>query len=260
MEKDIIVIKIGGRAASQKDALKALIAEMAEYKSTYSFVFIHGGGAEVSRISKLFGYEPVFKDGIRMTSPEEMDVVEMVLAGKVNKELVRLFHTCCMDAVGVCGSDGAFFPGRSLFGSDSNANRTGTITSVNTRLLFLLLEAGYLPVIASSSMDEAGSALNINADEAGFRIASAIPAKTLVFLSDIPGILKDGRVIPVLTQSDASKEIADGIISGGMIPKVRSSLEALKNGVREIIIGEYGAAGDLRHLLVGSKGSRIVLS
>jgi acetylglutamate kinase len=253
----IIAVKIGGKAASQEEAMRALVRETVSRSGRERFVLVHGGGAEVSRITRVFGLEPVFVNGKRMTSPAEMEIVEMVLAGKMNKSIVRLFQSMGVRAAGLCGSDGAVFTGESLEGTKPDATRTGAITGVDTALLRLLLDGGYLPVIASTSMDAAGGALNINADEAAFRIASALPAAALVFLSDIPGILKDGEVLRSLTAEDARREIENGTISGGMIPKVESSLEALSEGVDRIIIGEYRKPGDLEALLSGAEGTSI---
>lgn len=255
MKKSRIVVKIGGRAASAEASLRDLVREMAELRDRYDFLLVHGGGAEVSRVTKIFGLEPVFRDGIRMTSDAEMEIVDMVLSGRMNKSLVRMFETRGMKAVGLSGSDGGFFTGVSI--DPAAGSRTGRIARVDPAAALLLLDAGYLPVIASTSMDAAGGALNINADEAALEIARALRADGLVFLSDIPGILKDGRVVPGLDGEAAEREIRDGIISGGMIPKVRSSLEALQGGVRAVVIGEFTTRGDLALLLEKKKGTTI---
>ena len=265
MAKAKILIKIGGRAASAETALLDLVREMISLRGEYDFILVHGGGAEVSRVTKIFGLEPVFKDGIRMTSEAEMEIVDMVLAGKMNKGLVRLFQRNGMKAVGLSGSDGGLFTGKSLGSVSSGGqdpesrrgNRTGKIDRVNPEILGLLTAAGYLPVLASTSMDEEGAGLNINADEAALAVAQAMKADGLVFLSDIPGILKDGEVLKSLEEKQALKEIEAGVISGGMIPKVKSSLEALHGGVRSVIIGEFLAFGDLALLLGRKRGTTI---
>jgi acetylglutamate kinase len=253
MEKPLVVLKIGGRAASVETALKDLVLDMAALKNSARFFLVHGGGAEVSRVTKIFGLEPVFKDGIRQTSPAEMEIVDMVLAGKMNKYLVRIFEALGMRAVGLSGSDGGFFTGEPI----SAGSRTGRVTRVEPRAALLLAEAGYVPVVASTSMDASGGALNINADEAALEIARAAGAKSLVYLSDIPGILKNGQVITRLDAAGAEEEIRAGVISGGMIPKVRSSLEALKSGVGEVVIGEFTQKGDLRRLLSREAGTTL---
>jgi acetylglutamate kinase len=256
MKERTVTVKIGGRAASDKTVLARLAEEIGRLKKDMDIILVHGGGAEVSKVTKIFGLEPVFRDGVRMTSPEEMDIVDMVLAGKMNKYLVRLFNLYTA-AVGLSGSDGRLFTGKCLHCGDDETTCTGSITAVNPQLIEILIESGFLPVVSSTSMDEEGLPLNINADEAALALAAALPSSDLVFISDVPGILKDEGIIPVLTRSSAEAEIAAGVIAGGMIPKVRSSLEALEAGVERIIIGEYGDTGDLEKLLAGSSGSKI---
>jgi len=266
-----ILIKIGGRAASAGETLGELVREMADLGKNYDFILVHGGGAEVSRVTKIFGIEPVFKDGIRMTSEAEMEIVDMVLAGKMNKALVRLFQRNGTKAVGLSGSDGGLFTGHSLEGGRSvssggegsgsrRGNRTGRIDRVDPELLDLLGKAGYLPVLASTSMDEEGGGLNINADEAALAVAEAVKADALVFLSDIPGIMKDGEVRKTIDEKRALGEIEAGVITGGMIPKVKSSLEALHAGVKAVVIGEFLAYGNLSLLLERRQGTTITAS
>jgi acetylglutamate kinase len=183
-----------------------------------------------------------------------MDIVDMVLAGKVNKQLVRLCRTCGLDAVGISGSDGGSCVGTAVGGGDS---RTGELSGVRRRLLDTLLEGGFLPVIAPTSMDSGGRGLNINADSVAFGIARELPASALVFLSDIPGVLRDGQVVPELAAGGVGALVAAGVISGGMIPKVTASLDAISHGVRTVIIGRYEGPGSLGKLLAGTAGTRI---
>ena len=248
-----ILIKIGGRAASDEKALSALASEMAAMQNDYSFFFVHGGGAEVTKISSVFGLEAVFENGIRKTTAEEMDVVDMVLGGKMNKYIVRLFASAGLKAVGISGADGKIFTGKAV----SENSRTGKVTDTDPQLLEVLSGSGFLPVISSVSMDEDGTALNINADEAALAAAESIPVDSLVFISDIPGILKNEEVIQSLTPAEAKQETDAGVISGGMIPKVESSVEALRKGVQSVIIGGYNNSGDLAKLLDGQLGTRI---
>ncbi|MCL1818760.1 MAG: acetylglutamate kinase, partial [Spirochaetaceae bacterium] len=222
-DKPVIVVKIGGRAMESDSALRDLTQDIACLGEGFRFLLVHGGGAQVSQVSKIFGMEPVFKDGIRQTSPAEMDIVEMVLAGKTNKALVRMLSRR-LRAVGLAGCDGGFFTAASI--DPAAESRTGRITHVDPRVAFVLFDAGYVPVVASTSMDEAGGALNINADEAALEIARALGCAALVYLSDIPGILKEGKLIARINAGEAENEIAAGVITGGMIPKVRSSLQA----------------------------------
>lgn len=253
----IVCLKIGGKAAADVEAVEAMVREIAELSSTMRFIVVHGGGAEVTRLSERLGLSPTFTDGVRMTSAEEMGIVDMVLAGKINKSLVRRFHAAGRPAAGLSGSDGAIFTGRRL----NDTTHTGTIDQVDTTLLKLLLEHLFLPVVASTSMTKEGVALNINADEAAFAIAGKLPADDLVFLSDIDGVLTgDGAVIDELTEAEVARAIEDGTISGGMIPKMRASLDALRAGVGRIAVGRYACQGDLRRLLRGESGTRVFIA
>jgi acetylglutamate kinase len=251
---ETILVKIGGKAAEQQQSVFALADEMRVLAKQRGIVLVHGGGAEVTAISKKLGIEAVFLNGVRQTSPEEMQIVDMVLAGRVNKDLVRQLRARGVNAVGLSGSDGGIFTGKV---KGATPSRTGEITKVDGRLLALLLEAGYLPVISSTSMDADGVGLNINADEVAFGLAAHLAASTLVFLSDIPGIMSEGSVIQALSTAEASQLAARGIISGGMLPKVSASLEAMEHGVQRVIIGQYQGAGSLGRLLEGKEGTRI---
>jgi acetylglutamate kinase len=248
-----VVVKIGGRAAEVRDSLDSLCQEILALSRDSRFLLVHGGGAEVSAVSRRLGVEPVFLDGVRQTSEQEMDIVDMVLAGKINKQMVRLLRTKGLDAVGLSGSDGGVFTGRPLGGG----GRTGEVTSVDDRLLTLLLDNGFLPVLSSTSMDSTGQGLNINADAAAFSIASHLAASALVFLSDIPGILSDGSVIQAVSAAEARQLITKGVVTGGMIPKVSAALTAMDNGVQKVIIGQYEGAGSLGRLLEGKQGTRL---
>ncbi len=247
------VIKIGGELAGSVGELKELAADLA---ADPGWVLVHGGGAEVSRLARRFGVESRFKDGVRQTSTEEMDYVDMALSGLINKRLVRLFQSAGLNAVGLSGSDGRIFTGRPV----SDGSRTGEVAGVEAALLQTLLDGGYLPVLCSTSMGDDGMGLNINADSAALAVAAALRARTLVFLSDIPGVLKGGRVLDRLTAGEALAEIAAGTITGGMVAKVRACLGALERGVEAIVIGEYAGRGSVRALQSGSRGTRIARS
>jgi acetylglutamate kinase len=257
MGKKIITIKIGGKMAASKDLLAGLAAEMKKLGLSSSFLLIHGGGAEVTERSKELGLEPVFKDGIRITSSKEMDLVDEVLSGRVNTRLTRLFQKCGLNAVGLSCSSGKIVLGQSLEVWNGTATRTGEITAVQPELLRLLLTHGYLPLLCSTAMDKEGEGLNINADTIAFTIAAALKSDCLVFFSDIPGVLKENKVMQALTRKQAEREIKAGTISGGMLPKIRSSLQALRAGVKTIIIARYEQPGALGRLLDGEGGTRI---
>ncbi len=251
-----IVLKIGGRAAESRDSLLALADEMLDLSRDNRLLLVHGGGPEVTAVSKRFGIAPVFRDGIRQTTAEEMDIVDMVLGGRINAHLVRLLRARGLDAVGVTGTDGGVIKAERRGGSPADT-RTGDVTDVNPRLLELLLAHGFLPVVASPSMDAAGNALNINADTVAFRIAARLSAHALIFFSDTPGILCDGSIVQALSAEEARSLIARGVITGGMVPKVSASLEAMERGVDKVIIGQYDGAGSLARLMEGKQGTRL---
>jgi acetylglutamate kinase len=258
---NLIVIKIGGLVAQDTQVLEALLAEIAQTQdgrvSSPDFVLVHGGGKEVTAVGQRFGHQAEFRDGIRLTSPAELEVVDMVLGGKLNIDLVRRAQTAGLNAVGLGGQDGHSFTGEALAFADHPDSRTGKITATDPALLLTLLENGYLPILHSTSMDEAGLGLNINADEAAQEVAIALRARTLLYISDIPGVLKDGVVIKTLDRDAAQAEIEAGTISGGMIPKVNNALDACDRGVGEVLIGGYQSAGDLAKLLAHERGTSL---
>lgn len=256
MKKPVIIIKTGGQAAENEIALSHLAQEIKKLSDKYNFIFVHGGGSTVSSIQRIYGIEPLFKDGIRITSEKEMDLVDMGLAGKMNKKLVRLFIKNGVLAAGISGADGATFTGESI--GDVSC-RTGKIVKTDTKLIQTLLNGGFTPVLSSVSIDLEGGALNINADEAALAAGTACEAETILFISDIPGILNGNRQYSHLNEIEINDLIDQKIINGGMIPKVRSSLEALKCGAGKVVIGEYREFMDLEKLLSGEKGTKIWL-
>ena len=254
--KPVVLLKIGGRMAEEEPALREFALDLKDLGQAGSLpVLVHGGGAEVSRLSRELGIEPVFHEGVRVTSPEEMDIVEMILCGRVGKRLVRLFQSCGLPAVGLSGADGRTFTGRSLGRILERETRTGNVEKVDTALLEVLLGAGFFPVLSSTTADEAGVGVNINADTVAFELACALGSSSLLFLSDIPGVLSGGKVLARLDRAGAHEAIRDGTITGGMIPKATAALEALKKGVGRVVIGQYGGRGSLTALLQGGLGT-----
>jgi len=255
--RELVVVKIGGKAAGEEERLREMAAEMAAFSKTRRFVVVHGGGAEVTAVSKRFGIEATFRDGVRLTSPAEMDVVDMVLSGKANKALVRTLASAGLAAVGLSGSDGAIFTARPLGGDASGAARTGEVEAIDTRLLELLMSHGFLPVLSSTSMDAHHRGMNVNADTVAFALAARLGARTLAFLSDIPGVMHEGKVIGDLDPARALALVDRAVIQGGMVPKVTASLEAVAGGVGSVVIGQYDGPGSLARLLDGTSGTRI---
>ena len=257
-EPNYIVIKIGGRSAAQLSRLDALCADMANLQTVARPVLVHGGGAEVSELSKKLGLEPQFIDGIRMTTGPEMDVVDMVLAGLMNTRLLRRAAKAGLRAVGLSGVDAGLWRAQSIgAGADGQPNRTGRVVSINPEVVHHLSTGGYAPILSSVAVDADGDGLNINADDAALALAEALHANALIYVSDIPGVLKDGAVISRLTPKRIEAEIATGVIQGGMIPKVRASASALTHGVRRVVIGDYEGEGDLAALIEGHRGTII---
>ena len=258
---EVLVIKLGGAAADHEPSLNAFTRELAALvEAGTRVVLVHGGGAEVSALSRRVGLQPRFRDGVRITTPEEMPYVDMVLCGAVNKRLVRTLGAAGLHAVGLSGSDGPMFTGAPLDGAAAAAqgNHTAEVERVDARLPSLLIEHGYLPVIAPTSVQPPARAVNINADTVALRLAPALGADRLLFLSDVPGILKDGAALAALTPDQAAAEIASGTITGGMIPKVDAALYALAQGVRRVVIGQFAAPGDLVNLLTGAAGTTML--
>lgn len=255
--KPIILIKTGGKVAVIGHELTSLIKEINILKDDFSFVLIHGGGAEVTEVSEFYGLKTKFINGIRMTTKPEMKIADGVLAGIINKRLVRNFETLGLPAVGLSGSDGRIFTGESI--TPDSDNRTGRITKTDPTLLYTLMEAGFIPLISSVSMDKNGNALNINADEAALAISKSIKANKVIFISDIPGILKDGKIIEKMNPESVISEIKSGVISGGMIPKVNSAIDAIKNGIESVVISNYMESGDLKKLINNKKGSLLIM-
>ena len=257
-EKPTVVIKVGGSSAEDQRTFSEFLTELSQLRNHAAVVLVHGGGARVSALGRTLGIEPVFVDGVRMTGAAEMDVVDMVLCGAVNKRIVRALVARGVPAVGISGSDGAIFLGTPISDPQGKPSRTGRVHRCDPTLLTTLLSAAYLPVMASTFTDGEGGGLNLNADDAALQLAIALHADTLLFLSDTAGILAaDGTAIERLAAAAVEAHIVDGTISGGMAVKSRACVHALNNGVKRIIIGSYTQAGSLQRLLLAESGTRI---
>ena len=199
-------------------------------------VVIHGGGPQVTQLMERLGKKVEFEGGLRKTDKETLDIAEMVL-GKINKDLVNLLHRLGGKAVGLSGKDGHMIKAKKIPGE---LGLVGEIEKVDTGLLEILEKEGFIPVISPLGVDEDGQTLNINADEVAGKIAASIKALKLIYLTDIPGIFADpsnpSTLISTLNSQDAEKLLEGGKIKGGMIPKVKASLRALKEGVEKVHI------------------------
>jgi acetylglutamate kinase len=234
----IVVIKYGGNAMQTEQLKQQVMEDIALlWLIGVKVVLVHGGGPEISQTMKKLGKEAVFIDGLRVTDEETVDIVQMVLAGKVNKTLVNLIQTKGGHAVGVSGVDGGIIEATM---KNKKLGFVGEITKIRTQPIVDLLEKGYIPVISTIASDRQGNTYNINGDTAAAHIAGALGAERMILMTDIAGILRDKddpkTLIPHVTIADAKKLYDEGIISGGMIPKVDCCIEALTHGVKNVVI------------------------
>lgn len=260
-----VVIKYGGAAMKDSNLKDKVIRDIVFLACVgVRPVVVHGGGPEINSWLDKLGIEPQFKDGLRVTDAATMDVVEMVLVGRVNKELVSLISQAGALAVGLCGKDGNFIKARPV--DQEGIGFVGEVTTVDTRLIKSLVSNGYVPVISSVAADEEGQAYNINADTVAGEIAAALDAEKLILLTDTPGILEDyhdpSTLLTKLDIQTARELIEKGIVSGGMIPKVNCCVRSLAQGVRaaHIIDGRIPHALLLEILTDEGIGSMIVAS
>ena len=247
-ENKTIVVKYGGHAMGNPELGKAFASDIALLKqSGVNPVVVHGGGPQIGAMLAKMGIESKFEGGLRVTDEKTVEIVEMVLAGSINKEIVALINQTGEWAIGLCGKDGNMVFARkarkTVIDPDSNIERildlgfVGEVVEVDRTLIDLLARSEMIPVIATVAPGRDGHTYNINADTFAGAIAGSLGAKRLLFLTDVPGVLdKDGKLMPELTVSEAKALIADGTISGGMIPKVETCLEALDNGVEGVVI------------------------
>ncbi len=234
----ILVVKYGGNAMIN-DQLKEQVMEdiVLLWLIGVKIVLVHGGGPEINELMTKLGKQAVFVDGLRVTDKETVDIVQMVLAGKVNKSLVSFLESKGGKAMGISGIDGGLLQATV---KDERLGFVGAITKVNIAPVLDLLEKGYIPVISTVAGDDNGNVYNINGDTAAARIAGALGAERLIMMTDIDGILKDkndaSTLIPNLTISEANQLKKQGVISGGMIPKVDCCIDAINHGVKNVII------------------------
>jgi acetylglutamate kinase len=230
-----IVVKYGG-AAMKDSNLKDKVIRDIVFLSCVGLrpIVVHGGGPEINSWLDKLGIEPQFKNGLRVTDAPTMDVVEMVLVGRVNKEIVALINQAGGSAVGLCGIDGNLITARPQ--GEEGIGFVGEVSGVDIKILETLVNNGYIPVVSSVAADESGQSYNINADTVAGEIAAAIGAEKLILLTDTRGILKDYKdpstLIPRVDIQEARELITTGIVSGGMIPKVNCCVRSLAQGVR----------------------------
>lgn len=237
----IVVIKYGGSAMNDESMREKVIEDIVLMKFVgMRPVIVHGGGPAINKMLDRIGKKTEFVNGMRVTDQDTMETVEMVLSGGVNKSIVNLLAAHDIKAVGISGKDGNLFTAEKLLTSGGDLGYVGTLTNIDTGLLDVLLNAGYTPVIAPISADLNGNTYNINADMAASAVASALKAQKLIYISDVPGILKNAEDEKSLIHQATLKEIEkmknEGIIKDGMIPKVDFAVEAVNAGVSSVHI------------------------
>ncbi|MCY0093232.1 acetylglutamate kinase [Hoeflea ulvae] len=247
-ENKTVVVKYGGHAMGNAALGKAFAQDIALLKqSGVNPIVVHGGGPQIGAMLAKMGIESRFEGGLRVTDEQTVEIVEMVLAGSINKEIVALINAEGEWAIGLCGKDGnmvyAEKAQKTFIDPDSNIERVldlgfvGEPVEVDRTLLDLLAKSEMIPVLAPVAPGRDGHTYNINADTFAGAIAGAVEASRLLFLTDVPGVLdKDNKLIDELTVSEARALIADGTISGGMIPKVETCIEAIDRGVKGVVI------------------------
>ena len=234
----IVVIKYGGNAMVNPLLKEQVMEDIALlWLIGVKVVLVHGGGPEISQMMKALNKEPVFIDGLRVTDQETVDIVQMVLAGKVNKDLVKLIQMKGGHAIGLSGIDGGMLE---AVVKDERLGYVGQVTKVRTQPITDVLEKNYVPIISTVASDRSGNAYNINGDTAAAYIAGALGAERLIMMTDIAGVLEDkddpSTLIPHITVDEAKALYASGVISGGMIPKVDCCIEAIEHGVKNVVI------------------------
>ena len=234
----IVVIKYGGNAMINEELKEAVMGDIVLLSLIgVKVVLVHGGGPEITEMLNKVGKKSEFVNGLRVTDKESVDIVQMVLAGKVNKNLVNMMQNKGGKAIGLCGIDGHMIKAKK---ADERLGFVGEITEVNATPILDVLEKGYIPVVSTIGCDEEDNVYNINADTVAARLAGELKAECLISMTDIVGLLRDkddpSTLIPKVYVSDAPRLIREGIISGGMIPKVNCCIEAIRRGVHKVFI------------------------
>lgn len=236
-----VVIKYGGSAMVDENIKELMMKDIVLFNLLgIKIVLVHGGGPFINKTLNIFNKKCEFKEGLRVTDEETMEIVEMVLSGKINKEIVNDIQKNGVPSVGISGKDGMTFKAKKKLVNGEDIGFVGEIESVNTLLIESLLKEGFIPVVAPVGRDDKGNTYNINADYAAVAIASALKAQKLVFVTDVKGVMKDindpKSLISMMNLKEAKENIENNIISGGMIPKVECCIEAVETGVKTVHI------------------------
>lgn len=230
---ETVVVKYGGNAMLNEELKSAVMSDIVLMQLVgINVVVVHGGGPEINTMLKKIGKESKFVKGMRYTDQETMDIVQQVLAGKVNKDLVQLLELAGGKAIGLCGLDGSLLKADKL---EEDLGLVGEIREVNTEIIRSAAQNGYVPVVSTVAAGYHGEVYNINADVAASRIAAELGAMKLILMTDVRGLLRDkedeSTIIPVVNVSDVSRLKKEGVISGGMIPKIDCCVDAVRRGV-----------------------------
>ena len=253
----IVVVKYGGNAMINEDLKEQVMEDITLlHLIGVKVVLVHGGGPEISSLMNKIGLQPTFVDGLRVTDKETVDVVQMVLAGKINKSLVRYLESKGGKAMGISGIDGKLIVAKK---KSEALGYVGEIEKINIKPVFDLLEKGYIPVVSTIATGEDGETYNINGDTAAAYLAGALSAKRLIMMTDICGVLRDkddpSTLIPEIKISEAESLYESGVISGGMIPKVDCCITAIKQGVKRVIIMDGRVPHSILMELLTDEGS-----
>ncbi|MAG36851.1 MAG: acetylglutamate kinase [Dehalococcoidia bacterium] len=248
MDRQTVVVKVGGSTLPHREAVLADLAEL--HGAGVEVVIAHGGGAVLTDWLERVNKQPTFVNGLRVTDEETLEMAVMVFAGAVNKQLVALLNDARIPAVGISGVDGGLVRARRQ--TEPDIGLVGEAEEVDIAPLRALLDRGLIPVVACIVLGPAGQIYNINADTLAGDLARALPASRVAFLTDVPGVHRaDGKVIPTLSKDETDQLIAEGVITGGMIPKVEACLRCL-DGVPEAVILDGSVPHVLRDHILGS--------
>jgi acetylglutamate kinase len=251
LDKPILVLKIGGNQVEDEEFLKGFVAAVHGLLDQYAVVIVHGGGKEIADLHGRLGVSFETVQGLRATSQESLRLVEMVLNGTVNTRLVRWLVVGGVEAIGLSGVDLGLVRVTPLTVEGRSLGRVGQVQTVNAQALLHLLDLGLTPVVSPVSLGEDGLVYNVNADHVAAGVAKAIDAARLIFVSNVPGVQVAGRTVAGLTLAQIEELIAEGHISGGMIPKVRAATEAVASGVQQAVITDLAG-------LAQGKGTAVI--
>ena len=247
----LVVIKYGGSFMYDSEIKESIMDDIALMKLVgIQPIIVHGGGKDISQFLDALDIHTEFVDGLRVTGKDAIEVTEMVLSGKINKEIVQLLQNRGMNSVGISGKDGGMIKVHKAIQGDIDLGFVGEVETVNPDLIYTLLNHDYIPIIAPIGTDDLGQGFNINADHVAYGIAKALKAEKLIYLTDTDGVYYDHKdptsILSRLTAREIKQLIIDNIISGGMIPKVENAVEALEGGVGSVHILD----GKLEHALI----------